>query len=198
MAVTLPTTILPVSADAALMRFGVDLVPPLGGVTQRVSRLGSRFRVSLAFPPMTRVNADEMLGALLEADTDGESVIATFPQPAQADPFGTPLVNGGSQTGSSFSADGFLAGALIPAGTMFSFTKSGRIYLHMVTSAATASGGGAATLAIAPMLRVSPADNAALSFTTPQIEGLIEGDSVGWSVNTAGHYQIGFSLAEAE
>lgn len=198
MAVTLPTTILPVSAEASLMRFGIDLVPPLGGVTQRVSRIGSRFRVALAYPPMVRADAEEFLAALLSADTSGASVIATFPQAAQVDPVGTPLVNGGSQAGTSLICDGFLAGALIPAGTMFSFTKSSRIYLHMVTTAATASGAGAATLAIAPMLRVSPADNAALSFASPQIEGLIEGESVGWSVNSAGHYQIGFSLAEAE
>jgi hypothetical protein len=198
MAVTLPTTILPVSAEASLMRFGIDLVPPLGGVTQRVSRIGSRFRVALAYPPMVRTDAEAMLGALASADTAGESVIALFPQPAQVDPVGSPLVNGGSQSGSSLICDGFLAGAMIPAGTMISFTKSSRIYLHMVTTAATASGAGAATLAIAPMLRVSPADNAALSIISPQVEGLIEGDTISWSVNSAGHYQIGFSLAEAE
>jgi len=198
MAVTLPTTILPVSADAALMRFGIDLVPPLGGVTQRVSRIGSRFRVALAYPPMSAVNGKAMLAALNSADTSGTSVIAAFPQPTFSGSVGSPLVNGASQSGSSLICDGFTAGASIPAGTMFSFTKSSRIYLHMVTTAATASGAGAATLAIAPMLRVSPADNAALSFASPQIEGLIEGESVGWSVSSAGHYQIGFSLAEAE
>ena len=198
MAVTLPTTILPVSAEAALMRFGIDLVPPLGGVTQRVSRMGSRFRVALAYPPMIAANAKAMLAALHSADTSGSSVIAPVPQPTVSGSFGSPLVNGGSQAGSSLICDGFSAGASIPAGTLFSFTKSGRIYLHMVTAAATASGAGAVTLTIAPMLRVSPADNAGLSITSAQVEGLIEGDSISWAVNSAGHYQIGFSLAEAE
>lgn len=198
MSVTLPTTILPVSAEASLMRFGIDLVPPLGGVVQRVSRMGSRFKVALAYPPMTAVNAKALLAALHSADNSGASVVAPVPQPAVSGSFGTPLVNGGSQTGSSLVCDGFSAGAIIPAGTLFSFTKSGRIYLHMVTAAATASGAGAVTLAIAPMLRVSPADNAALSITSPQVEGLLEGDSISWSISAAGHYQIGFSLAEAE
>lgn len=78
--------------------------------------------------------------------------------------WGTPLVNGANQTGSSLIADGFLAGAAFKAGDCLSFSNGTYMEMHRLTANATANGSGQATLAINPPIRRSPADNAAILF----------------------------------
>ncbi len=73
--------------------------------------------------------------------------------------YGTVLVNGGSQTGTSLAVDG-LTGTPQAGDT---FTIAGIEKVYTVTSDATVSSGGA-TLAINPALASSPADNAAITF----------------------------------
>jgi hypothetical protein len=78
----------------------------------------------------------------------------------------TALVQGGSQTGTSLIVDGvtpsvsfLLAGEYFQVGTEF----------KVVTADCTASGGGVVTINFKPTLRASPADNAALTLTSPQL-----------------------------
>lgn len=73
--------------------------------------------------------------------------------------YGTVLVNGGSQTGTSLTVDGLTAAP--QAGD--TFTIAGVELVYTVTADATVSS-GAATLTISPALDTSPADNAALTF----------------------------------
>jgi hypothetical protein len=73
--------------------------------------------------------------------------------------YGTVLVNGGSQTGTSLIVDG-LTGTPQAGDT---FTVAGIEKVYTVTSDATVSSGGS-TLAINPALASSPADNAAITF----------------------------------
>ena len=73
--------------------------------------------------------------------------------------YGTVLVNGGSQTGTSLIVDG-LTGTPQAGDT---FTVAGIEKVYTVTSDATVSSGGA-TLTINPALASSPADNAAITF----------------------------------
>lgn len=133
------------------------------------------------------------MAARLKATTTGDTVVLEWPQPAQAS-LGTPLVNGGSQLGSSLIADGFTASAVIPELAFFSFEKDSHHYLHATTASGTASGGGAATLSIGPMLRVSPADNAALNFTAPKIEGFMDMGDVEWSLDLLMHVGLSFTI----
>jgi len=73
--------------------------------------------------------------------------------------YGTVLVNGASQTGTSLAVDG-LTGTPQAGDT---FTVAGIEKVYTVTSDATVSSGGS-TLAINPALASSPADNAAITF----------------------------------
>ena len=73
--------------------------------------------------------------------------------------YGTALVNGGSQTGSSLIIDG-LTGTPQQGDT---FSVAGIQKVYTITSSVTVTG-GAATLTISPALASSPADNAALTF----------------------------------
>ncbi len=73
--------------------------------------------------------------------------------------YGTVLVNGASQTGTSLAVDG-LTGTPQAGDT---FTVAGIEKVYTVTSDATVSSGGS-TLAINPALASSPANNAAITF----------------------------------
>lgn len=73
--------------------------------------------------------------------------------------YGTVLVNGGSQTGTSLIVDGLTATP--QAGDTFSIAGVEKVYT--ITSVGTVTSGGA-TLTVSPSLASSPADNAAITF----------------------------------
>jgi hypothetical protein len=73
--------------------------------------------------------------------------------------YGTVLVNGGSQTGTTLNVDGLTG---VPqVGDTFSVVGIEKVYT--ITSAVTVTG-GATALTISPTLAASPADNAAITF----------------------------------
>lgn len=73
--------------------------------------------------------------------------------------YGTVLVNGGSQTGTSLTVDALTATPKV--GSTFSIAGVEKVYT--ITSSVTVTSGGA-TLTISPSLASSPADNAAITF----------------------------------
>lgn len=82
--------------------------------------------------------------------------------------YGTVLVNGGSQTGTSLSVDGLTTGITIKDGDVFTIAGVNKVYT--VTADASESS-NAATLTIDPALDSSPADDAAITFlSTPRTD----------------------------
>lgn len=182
MSVTLPTTPAPRSVTPRLVTARAELRSAFGGSTQRISRTGSRWAYDVELPPMTAASALAWITAFSETDT----CILNIPEPGiTIGSPGTPLVNGGSQTGSSLITDGWSADYVIPQGKWLSVSVSSLLYLHVTTASTTASGGGAATLPIFPPLRASPDDNAALNVNPAKIEGFLTmGDAAfGISIN---------------
>ena len=80
--------------------------------------------------------------------------------------YGTVLVNGAGQTGTSLVVDGLTSAP--QAGD--TFTLAGVNLIYTVTATATVTSGGA-TLTINPALNSSPADNAAVTFLTANRSG---------------------------
>ena len=80
--------------------------------------------------------------------------------------YGTTLVNGASQTGSSLIVDGLTAAPQ----AQDQFTIAGVAKIYTVTATATVSSGGS-TLSIDPALASSPADDAAITFISTSREG---------------------------
>lgn len=89
------------------------------------------------------------------------------PAVRQSGSYGTPLVNGGSQTGNTLVTDGWSATGL-KEGDFFSLGGGATTQLYQLTADVTPVA-GAATLEFVPALRSSPADNAALEVTNPQV-----------------------------
>lgn len=198
MAVTLPTTVRPRHGTPALRRAGGDLIPNGLGPVQRLTKLGARFAVRFDYPPLQKAAAEELIGALLDADTQNTTLIVALTMGPLAADLGAPLVNGAGQAGATLNADGFTASVAIPRGTPFSFSAGGRHFLHMTRQAIGADGSGGAALPIGPMLRASPADNAVLDFAEPKIEGLVEGNEIPWEVDVAMLVGLSFTVFESE
>lgn len=187
-------------AEPQLIDFGADLVPPLGGVAQRVSRVGSRWLVNFSgFQQLSPHDARRLLAKLMKARTLGETVLAAWPQPDFDLSIGTPLVKGAGQTGSTLTIDGLPHSTSIAlAGYFFSMTVSSRNYLYQVADDITTNSSGEAILNISPLLRASPADNAALEFTTPKIEGFADGMEQPWTIEMLKYATVPLTIREVE
>lgn len=109
---------------------------------------------------------------------------------------GSPLVAGAAQTGRSLATDGWTPGILIPAGMCISLGTDTATRFHMVTADVLANATGAATLALAPALRESPADNAALDWQTPKVQLRVP-SGVAAQIAAGGYTTFSFTAEEA-
>jgi hypothetical protein len=175
---------LPWTARPRLIDPGADIVPPFGGRAQRLGRLGARWSVTFSsLPAMGVTAARAFLAARTRARMAGDTCAFAWPQPACRSVIGGPVVAGAGQLGTSLAVSGLTPSTTaLTAGTFFSLVIGRRSYLHALTADAVVSGAGAATLAIAPMLRASPALGAGLSFAAPVIDGHVQGHTDDWTL----------------
>lgn len=76
------------------------------------------------------------------------------------------LVNGASQSGTSLICDGATPSVMVLREGEYFQVGNG---FHIVTADATANGSGQVTLSFKPALRASPADNAVVTLSSPQM-----------------------------
>lgn len=185
---------LPVATGIVTSRFGLEtntqsFTSPFTKAVQRVSLGGSRWAWTASLPAMTRAQAaawksffDQLEGA---AGTfygfDPDCIVP------RGQALGTPLVNGGSQTGSSLIIDGCTANTtFLKAGDYFSVNGE---YKRM-TADALVDGSGNATLHFKPALRASPANNAVITVDRPTCTmALVDDMQAMWECNVSGVYQ---------
>jgi hypothetical protein len=195
-AVVIPVLTGYVSAVPEFIDNNVRLVPPGGGVVQTLYRLGSRWALNVALPV---AKEGPNLRALTTAILTARSAGASYPWPQPGLVIGTPgspLVNGAGQAGTALILKSVAAGYGFQVGQAISILTGGRRYLHLVTAAATASGGGAVTLAIYPMLRASPANNAPVEVAAPVIEGDITRENFSWEHDRDDFVPLAFRIEE--
>lgn len=191
MAIDLPPLPRLAACSVKLLRYGVDLRPGTGGPVQRSRRLGARYAVEVSLPPLGP-GAGTWLAALLRADAEETTVRLTFPQATVPDA-GDVVVDGAGQTGTTLNVTG--GEGEILAGSFFSVIVGGVSYLYATTAEATL--GDDLALGVAPMLRASPANGAALTFQGAVIEGLLQGEAIGWDLETLAIHGISFAIEEA-
>lgn len=192
----LPSTPAPQVATPSYVDFGSTLTPALGGAEQRINRLGNRFRLAVTMPPME--NKDEgrvFIARLIRGRSEG--VRMKFPlsgfNPGSP---GSPVVNGGGQSGRLLQLRGFNSGYTVKEGQFFSIEKNGSHYLYQADEEVSADNSGIMQLTINPLLRASPADGATCHFVEPMIEGLIEGSD--WQWDYALDYSVGIEFVIKE
>lgn len=196
MAILLPAEPVPQSWTPRALDWGGELVPVLGGETQRLNRLGDRFAIDVTLTPTQDATlAQAYISRLRRGRRDG--VLMPFPQLNLA--IGAPgdvRVDGAGQAGSSLAVKGASVGYVFREGQFISLVSNGRRHLHSVGAAATATGGGLVTLPIEPMLRVSPANNDVIEVAQPMIEGFVAGNEQAWTIDIAGTVGLSFTITE--
>ncbi len=116
----------------------------------------------------------------------------TPPAPAAA------LVNGADQTGATLAVDGLQPSKadVFKAGDYFQIGTGSSSRLHMVTADADSNASGEATLDIWPPLRSSPADNAAVTVSSPKGVFRLTENVTGWDIDAARTYGITLKAIE--
>lgn len=194
MPVELPSTPAPNSVNATLIDYGGIMRPGSGAAAQRVDRAGSRFRVDVGFPPMPANTGRVFLARLVKAKREGIKISYPLLGVSQGSP-GSPVVNGAGQSGTTLNVRGLSGGYAVQEGYWLSISNGTRSYLHVVTAAATASG-GTMSISIAPALRFPFADGAAVNLTNPVIDGFVVGEEWSWALDINHH--LGLSVAIEE
>lgn len=132
---------------------------------------GEYWQASVKTPPMRPDNAEPWISTFMSLRGQygtillGDSARKT-PRGAVS---GSPVVNGGSQTGFELSVRSLplsTAGVLL-AGDYIQIGTGADSRLHKVMKDATSNGSGIATLDIWPRIRTSPADGAAIIYSNP-------------------------------
>lgn len=174
-------------------RFGLQtntqtFISPLTRATQRLKLGGDRWLATYSLPYMNRTQASGWK-AFLDLLEGGVNTFNAYdpdcltPRGAGG---GTPLVNGGSQTGSSLITDGWPANTIVlKAGDPFSVNGE----YKRATADVLTNGSGQATIPFKPTLRSSPADNAPLTVTKPTCTMALTDDMQAmWECNQNGIY----------
>jgi hypothetical protein len=162
MTVTFPVVPRGTLVTPHLIRTGGDLVSTLGGPTQRITRLGSRYAADIELPSLDAACAALWLGCALHAEAMGDTLALVMPQMLDAS-----HLSGVTGSGAAASAAVVYTGPAPDPGMWFSFRANGRHYLHLVTSVDLPSH----TAQVGPLLRTAMPAGTPLEFLAPVLEG---------------------------
>ena len=174
-------------------------------LTQQVMQhQGSRWEANVTLPPMKRESAEEWIAFLISLNGQygtfllGDPLGATARGSASSSP-GTPLVNGGSQTGTTLNIDGApnSATGYLKAGDYIQLGSGSGTQLYKVLADANSNGSGQVSLDIWPSLRSSPSDNAAVTVASAKGLFRLSSSDASFSIDKASIYGITFAATEA-
>jgi hypothetical protein len=196
---TLPTTKLPQQVRfTAINTVGISR-SPFTHAQQVQEFSGQSWMAEVVYPQMTREEAEAFNAFLLGLMGQRGTFYLGDPlgKTARGQATGTPLVNGGGQTGNTLITDGWtpsIIGILL-AGDYIEI--NGR--LHKVLVDANSDGSGNATLEIWPRLAVSPGDNQFINtYNCVGIFRLSENITPIYEANEERFYSVNFSAIEAK
>lgn len=197
----MPTLSLPSYPSFRSSRFGLrantqSFESPLTRSVQTVELTGARWFATYELPPMKRAQASAWMAFLIALQGRAGRFYGYDPdcRRPRGTGAGTPLVDGGGQTGSSLVTDGWAAlSPVLRAGDYVGVNGE----LKMVTADVTSNGAGQATIAFKPSLRASPADNAPLTLADASCTMmLIDDEQAAWDADAISVFGLRFSGVE--
>ena len=166
--------------------------------TDYIPRKGSKYVASFAYGPF--VQPDEiriMESRLMQAKLSGGMRVPLPLLWSQGAP-GSPLVDGPVVTGRVLPIKGLTGGYLCGEGFWLSIVKDGQHYLHKVAIGGRANASGLLSVTLAELLRIDLAGNEVIHLARPMIEGVIDGQSVGYSYDANRSPVIEFAIREKQ
>jgi hypothetical protein len=176
---------------------------PLDGTIQTAVLPGAYWRCVISYDLLTLTQARILSAFFAELEGAGGRFYFSPPHLATARGIatGTPLVNGASQTGSSIITDGWTNSTtnILRKGDLISWnTSAGRELHEVIADVNSGATTGPATISIKPPIRVSPADNAAITVASPSGVFALEDDEVGsYDVRPGPFASITIAMREA-
>jgi len=168
---------------------------PFNGAIQTVDRSGERIVMKVVHRNLKGANRATMSAFAAKLNGQQHRVTLYNHGENQRGTFGgTPLVAGGSQTGTSLNIDGCTTGVSnwIRAGDWFSVNGE----LKLCTADANSDGGGLCTIAFTPRLRASPDNNDPLTTSSATGTFVLATSNVGWTNKPGGFSDFTFSFIE--
>lgn len=193
--VILPASPSPMETGWEYIDFGGSLSGPIGGTDQRINRNGNRFALNVQMPPMEAHDARYWIAALTRGQRYGVQLKLLQPEIDIGAP-GAPLVDGDGQAGDVLNIKGMTPRYPLVVGQWFNHVQGGNRYLYQITGSASADGTGDVAAQIEPPLRAEAMDDDVLDFGSPVIEGLLVGQGQTWTVDTAIHTGLAFTIRE--
>lgn len=160
------------SVKPMLLSFGGILTPFLGGPTQRINRLGTRWAMRFTMPVMTAEQARYWISALAQGVDRGG--VMSIPQDIDVGSPGAPLLSAGVTAGATLPLKGLTPGYVVKDGQFLSVIHAGQRYTHMFTADAVIGGGGTINAAVWPMVRTGLSVNDVVEIADPKIDGWLD------------------------
>lgn len=176
-------------------------VSPFTGQQQVYAHQGQIWRADVTLRALDEALADEWIGWLLSLN--GMAGTFLMGDPTRRKPrgsgSGTPVVNGGSQTGQTLNVRGWTPSAtnVLRRGDLVQIGSGAAARLHRVLADVSANGSGNATLDLWPRLRETPSDGAALTLRDAVGVFRLADNRMGWSVAVGRIRRLSFSAMEA-
>lgn len=173
--------IAPAQLEFALVSNTVTHTSPLSGAEQTIEFPGARWRFTFSMDNLTEADTALLQAFLVKLrGRAGRFYMHNMARPTpRGIATGTPLVNGASQTGTTLITDGWTPSTtgILKAGDFIGVNGE----LKMVVADANSDSGGNATLTFEPPLRASPANDAAITTSSPKATFRLAGDDSAWT-----------------
>lgn len=205
MAITYPLS-LPTNKGIARIRLTANDVvgvsqSPFSAAQQVYKYTGQFWEAEVSLPPMKRADAEYWISFLLKLNGPYGTFLLGDPNggTARGTATGTPLVNGGSQTGNELITDGWSVGVtgILKAGDYIQLGTGSSARLHKVLDDVNSDGSGNATLTLWPDLRSAPADNAPITVSNAKGLFRLTSNAQSFNIDEATFYGITFAAREA-
>lgn len=182
-------------ATPRLLDWGSTLTPSLGGVTQRLNRVGSRFALMVT-TPACHIERDGRRWAADMQLAKQQGGRLEFPQVdfAVGSP-GTPLA-GAVAGGMTLPITGGTAHYEVRKGQFLNIVRGGRTYLYCAAAQAILDDAGAGSVPLTCMLRTQLTGGETVELAKPVIEGWIEGDEMSWTLQVIRTTGFEFAIVE--
>ena len=170
---------------------------------QAQASAGQMWGASVTLPPMHREDAAVwtawltslrgQFGTFLMGDPASVNSLGTASNNA-----GSPVVNGGSQTGEDLIIDGVPANktGYLKAGDYIQLGTGATATLHKVLQDVNSGSGGGATLTLWPHIRTAPLNNSTVVVVSAVGRWRLDNNQSNWSIDEASFFGITFSAME--
>ena len=177
---------------------------PFTGEQQVYVHQGEWWEAQVTLPPMTRADAETWIAFLLALNgREGTFLMGDPANPtARGTAGGSPVVDGGSQTGKTLNTRGWSGSTgVMLAGDWLQLGTGSGSHLHKVVQSADAGTGspglGTTSLEIWPRLRSSPSDGDPIVVSAAKGLFRLASNKREWSIEEAKIYGINFACVEA-